>query len=160
MLYLNNKGVNNVPGSAEEVGYNDTTTQLGASNVQDAIESVSSSLSNMERIVLWENPSPKTNFPSQTITLSSDNFEYMEIYCNSIRGTQASGTRIIKNVAQKGGQAHIFSVQYTSNGVIVDSRLMTSNSDTSYTFEDNYRNTSVNNDLIIPLIIYGYKQLP
>lgn len=116
-------------------------------------------------IKLWENSAPTSDFSSQNITLSSDDYDYLIFVWDSYKGrNEVCSTFVPKgyggylNLASDyspGGGAGYYASTYI--------REATRNSDTSFTIGNCYvrygnqttRPTASTN--IIPLVIYGGK---
>lgn len=114
--------------------------------------------------ILWTNPSPTSIFGTQTITLSSDDYDMLEIFYYSLKEDKTmTSIRIIKGenmyipFTRFGGQQNY--------GIAVGYRIGTHVSDTEYTFAPglcywtnlNSENRYTYNDCAIPIYIVGYK---
>lgn len=112
----------------------------------------------MAGIVLWENPSPNVNFAAQDVTLSSDNYDVLEIYYKQ----QATSTNTLFSVrVLKGYDTRLSLPSGGSTGATNLIRGMTSKSATVYNIGNctNYSpgSSSTNNVYVIPVKIIGYK---
>lgn len=118
-------------------------------------------LSNITGTILWTNPSPTTDFSAQTITLSSDDYDVLEIYYYD--WTTAKRMKSVKAI--KGENILIDASFYSGTDYYVASREMTYNSNTSYSVGNCvslYGTTTtaiVNpiNFVCVPVKILGYK---
>lgn len=110
--------------------------------------------------VLWTNPSPTQTFASQTITLSSSDYDYLEIYFYASK----SNVRTKTVVYEKGEYG--FLMDYCASGSSVGPRTFVRNANvtnnTSVFFENGYEGYNsgeyLQNDGVIPIKIIGYKR--
>lgn len=113
------------------------------------------------RKILWTNPSPLTPFEPKSITLSSDDYDVLEIYYYD--WTTSKRMKSVK--ALKGEKILIDASFYSGTDYYVASREMTYNSNTSYSVGNCvslYGTTTtaiVNpiNFVCVPVKILGYK---
>lgn len=111
--------------------------------------------------LLWQNPNPNVQFASQNITLSSDDYDVLEIYYYD--WTTSKRMKTVK--ALKGEKILIDASFYSGTDYYVASREMTYNSNTSYSVGNCvslYGTTTtaiVNpiNFVCVPVKILGYK---
>lgn len=119
-------------------------------------------VTNITGQILWTNPAPTQNFAEQSVTLSSDDYDFYEIYflCGTSSPENqrlAYSGKLIKNYGARSSYTYA-----GSGGVNVRSRIFDMVSATSITFYDAYSATgttaySVNNSVMVPLYIIGYK---
>lgn len=110
--------------------------------------------------ILWTNPHPNYAFASQNITLSSGDYDLLEIYYYDYTLTErVSSVRIPVN--EKGNYSALFDY---NGGMYMGRRTITPNSSTSITISDCYSlitNDAIiiqlSNDWCIPLYVVGYK---
>lgn len=108
--------------------------------------------------LLWENPSPDAAFASQTITLSSSDYDALLIFyrygSNNIK-------RCMNTIMLKGYDGFLDVAQFQSGTISNVFRTITRNDDTSFTLGDTSlvigSSVTTNNNLIVPLKIYGIK---
>lgn len=102
--------------------------------------------------ILWTNPSPASAFASQTITLSSGDYDVLEIfYSLTYNPTQVKSIKVLK------GKNFVldFYDGYSSKGAI---RPVNYTNDTSLSVQNSFYNSTVNSsNYCIPLYIIGYK---
>lgn len=121
-------------------------------------------LSQFRTKVLWTNPNPSSSFGAQTITLSSDDYDYLVLIPTH---NIANGIKAPLCVMPKGYGARLCSVDASSNSTyrpMVMARDVTSVSNTQlsvsvcrYNYGTTY--TEERNDLLVPYQIIGlYKQ--
>lgn len=107
--------------------------------------------------VLWENPDPTVDFSSQTLTLSSADYDYLELYYKF--GTTYNIVSTMKTV--KGYECRMFMMAGTSNGVEAYYRDLIRYNDTSFRISTCFKavatTESETNAYIIPIKIVGYK---
>ena len=108
---------------------------------------------------LWENPNPTSSFASQNITLSSDDYDMLLlVYRRSYVDSYSSCS-----IALKGNSLFMDQANASSVGANALSRTCAYLSSTSYSFSDAVAASgttafTVNNDLLIPVAIYGIKK--
>ena len=111
--------------------------------------------------VLWQNPNPLTTFDPQNITLSSDDYNYLEIYYYDWTSTK----RMKSQKVLKGENILIDASFYSNPNFFASGRPITYNSDTSYSVGNcvalyGATTTELNqsiNFVCIPVKILGYK---
>lgn len=118
----------------------------------------------IKETVLWTNPNPNISFASQTITLSSDNYDYFECFYYNYA---VAGYRQIQSVkVPKGYSFNLATTIFAVDNLHYASRPVTRNSDTSFTFGENKGIASYNpstvitdNSWAVPIKIVGYKSI-
>jgi hypothetical protein len=103
--------------------------------------------------MLWTNTSPSSSFAAQNITLSSSDYDVLEIFCRSdSNGGLAWSVRTLKGY---GVNLEFNSTSSTNRWV----RRINRNSDTSFSADNAYKinDNSTTNDQCVPLYIVGYK---
>ena len=111
--------------------------------------------------VLWQNPNPLTTFDPQNITLSSGDYNYLEIYYYDWTSTK----RMKSQKVLKGENILIDASFYSNPNFFASGRPITYNSDTSYSVGNcvalyGATTTELNqsiNFVCIPVKILGYK---
>lgn len=94
---------------------------------------------------LWENPDPTSAFAAQTITLANDDYDFLLWIVKDCSSICSKGSGATFSIASRSsGQP----VNYIRASVYI--------SDTSYSITD--CNGGLNNDMLIPLVIYGFKK--
>lgn len=119
-------------------------------------------VTNITGQILWTNPAPTQTFAEQSITLSSDDYDFYEIYflCGTSSPENqrlAYSGKLIKSYGARSSYTYA-----GSGGVNVRSRIFDMVSATSIKFYDAYSATgataySVNNAVMIPMYVIGYK---
>lgn len=103
--------------------------------------------------ILWTNPSPTSSFVEQTITLSSGDYDFYEVYCvySNTSGSQyANGFKTIK------GKGLIIS----ENGYGTDlsiRRKVDYTDATHLLIASAYGGANIDNGYLIPIYVIGYK---
>lgn len=111
---------------------------------------------------LWVNQNPTSTFNSQDITLSSDDYDYLEVYFYDLSDNNNLNMKCTKVL--KGENATLDNVLYnSSNEFYFSTRYLRYNSDTSYTAQNtksSYNGQVVDglNFVCIPVKIVGIKQ--
>lgn len=103
---------------------------------------------------LWENPSPSSEFASQTIALSDGDYDYLMVMARYSIGDSKACPVVI------GKSGYINFSDYSSSSSMVLSLFRsfgTNYSGTSVTFSDAKNNGAKNNNYLIPTVIYGIK---
>ena len=111
---------------------------------------------------LWTNSRPDLAFASQTITLSSNDYDYLECFYYNYA---VSGYRQVQSVkVPKGYDFNLATTILASDNMHYGSRPVTRNSDTSFTFGENKGVASWNpssvrtdNSWAVPIKVVGYK---
>ncbi len=101
-------------------------------------------------VILWTNSSPSSRFNNQAITLSSSDYNYLEVYCSQTT-TGNILCPLLKIKKGYGGK-----IITKASGTICD-RNVTYTNETTLTFDKCYIGSTENNDFIIPLQVIGYK---
>lgn len=115
-----------------------------------------STLDKYKPVVLWEAPDPNmNNFPSQSITFSTSDYDYFEVYYIAYKDTRS----ILYTKVPKGHSTTLSGVFWHSSQNYIGSRGMTRESDTVYRFGNGkwYPNNQTVNDWFMPLKIIGFK---
>ena len=137
--------------SAENMAFDDTETQLGVNNVQDAI--VEMNKKNAGEL-LWTNPDITSEFASQTITFDFEDYEFLEIYYVFHRTTSVFlSQKCLANHSTVICMNDVNSI-YRRNITVSNGGLLISTCD-GYTIKTNTGFS--NNEYIIPYKIYGLK---
>ncbi len=128
------------------------------STLVDAINEVNTKNANITGTILWTNPSPSGAFASQDITLSSSDYDFLEVIFNN-QGYQ-------KSVKVPKGSSILLDGDYYVNTseIYYTFRRMYYTNDTKYGTSDGFltriqgtNNTFSNNAHCVPLYIIGYK---
>ena len=146
--------------SAADVSYNNTSSGLVATDVQDAIDEVNTSLSELSENVLtmekvWENSDPTVAFTSTEISIANiSNYKYLKILC--LLGTDRTNMINTNDIfiiektqrVDCGWDASVsrfrnFTPDIANNKITVSSGYNTDN--------------TTSNTVAIPYIIYGVK---
>ena len=139
---------------ASSVTFDNTDTGLAATNVQDAVEEVNGKLSNIKTSeILWENPSPGSNFSAQNIVLSSDRYDYLKVFFRQHNvGDGGCDTQDIL----KGKSAILPYVTFSGGSPIICVRKIKYVDDVTLSVEAEISNGSANQGYIVPIKIIGY----
>lgn len=114
--------------------------------------------------VLWNNPNPNAEFGSQNITLSSSDYDYLEVLYTA----QGSNDQYIKSTGKipKGKDIKIDDVYIqhsNTNAIRIYSRLLSYTNATTFSvnsarYASSFTSSEVNNNFAIPYKIIGYKE--
>ena len=164
LINLETTAKNNLVGAINELkGVNDTqNTEIGnltnlktieKTNLVGAINELDDKFGN----VLWTNQNPDSNFEAQTITLSSSEYDVLEVFFNT-SGGNVSSARILK-----GTNTFLSGDAFANNSIYHRFREMTRVDDTHYSFGDGKQQATYDttvgtlNSIMKPLYIIGYK---
>ncbi|MBQ0113228.1 MAG: hypothetical protein KBT03_08885 [Bacteroidales bacterium] len=123
--------------------------------------SLKKSVDNKSLNILWSNPSPNTNFASQSITLNNNNYDYL-IFQYKYR----SGANYIVGsllVTKGNGLILSYASNIADNAPVNYNRVVDYVDDTHYSFGNasaqrtNATTVATDNQWLIPLAIYGAK---
>ena len=104
---------------------------------------------------LWENPNPYSVFAAQPITLASDDYDFLLV---DVKYAYNS-SNIVNTLILAKGYSGLIGFGDIIGGISKNEyRLLTRSSDTSYSFTDAYVESTVSNNYLIPLAIYGFKK--
>ena len=103
---------------------------------------------------LWTNPNPSEAFAAQTITLNSDDYDFLLVETKyAYNSSYRVGTLILTK-----GSSGLIGFGDVFGGISKNVyRTLTRSSNTSYSFTDAHVESTVNNNYLIPLAIYGIK---
>lgn len=118
-------------------------------HIEEGIEAAHESMGE----ILWTNPNPTVSFSSQTITLSTNDYDMYEIiYYSSITQAGQMATGKIK----KGENLYLTQTYYDTQ-VRVRQREVNYSSDLSLNVQEAKNNGSTQNTDLIPIYVIGYK---
>lgn len=118
-------------------------------HIEEGIEAAHESMGK----ILWTNPNPTVSFSSQTITLSTNDYDMYEIiYYSSITQAGQMATGKIK----KGENLYLTQTYYDTQ-VRVRQREVNYSSDLSLNVQEAKNNGSTQNTDLIPIYVIGYK---
>ena len=129
--------------------------------IKSVVNNNANELSNSQGTILWTNQNPTNDFSSQTITLSSSDYDYIDIiYNNSKDRNTYESTRVYKSYAKSeiGGTfnyngkvyAGTRPIEIKENGLKIYFEPGYGSSLANYSF-------GAHNDWYIPIKIIGYK---
>lgn len=134
-------------------------------DIDTAIAAINDTLADRDPVVLWRNPNRNAPFAAQTITLSSEEYDYLEIYywdwaeSDSVGYWDLRSQKVIKYY-----NALLFAPIMYNGQAYMGVRKMVRVSPLQYNVEACYAiitanqiGVNVNNAWCIPVIIYGYK---
>lgn len=110
-----------------------------------------------EKKLLWNNPSPTTQFAAQTLSLDLSKYEAVIIKCSwqTNYNTDTQKVYQIFNYVPKDGATHYISSLLGTGNTVYANRRQVTVTDSGITFTDGWSN-GTNNVAIIPIEIYGY----
>jgi len=116
--------------------------------------------------VLWTNNAPTSDFSSQYIELSSNDYDYLIFLNMCIAGTNYSYRGLQSSIVPKGNNVSMNNIFYNDNAnvMVYSTRLGTYTNDTKYyisntifTSTDQPSNPRVDNQFTIPYMVLGIK---
>lgn len=121
-------------------------------NYTETTDSINEINTNLGGIILWTNPNPTSSFAAQTITLSSSDYDFYEIYCSYSNQT-SQYLNCYKSIKGEGTimSLHGFSTNLSAR------RKVDYNNATSLIISDANGDNATNNSYLIPRYIIGYK---
>ncbi len=126
--------------------------------IKTVVNNNATALEKTQGTILWTNPSPTSSFGAQTITLSSSDYDVLEIYCAMQTGNPND---IVSGRAIKGKNVIINCLAPTASASPMRVRRVNYTTDTSLSVESAYYGTveltATNNTYVIPLYVVGYK---
>ena len=139
-----------------KIGNLSNLTTTDKTDLVSAINEIETKEENVVGTILWTNPSPNSSFGTQDISLSSSDYDVLEIFFKD-----ESSARILKGYSTtishaEGSAGSTIKVRY---------RNITRNSDTSYNISDSTEytqqggstNWSYENSTLVPLYVVGHK---
>ena len=134
-------------------------------DIDTAIAAINDTLADRDPVILWRNPNRNAAFAAQTITLSSEDYDYLEIYywdwaeSDSVGYWDLRSQKVIKYY-----NALLFAPIMYNGQAYMGVRKMVRVSPLQYSVEACYAlitanqiGVNVNNAWCIPILIYGYK---
>lgn len=122
-------------------------------NNDDELITINTKVINITGQILWTNPSSSSSFAEQTITLSSGNYDFYEIYCvysNTSGSHYANGFKTIKGkglVISENGYGTDLSVR----------RKVDYTDATHLLISSAFGGANIDNGYLIPIYVIGYK---
>jgi hypothetical protein len=103
--------------------------------------------------VLWTNPSPTSSFAEQTITLSSGNYDFYEIYCTYNGSTASQYANGFKTIKGKG-----LIISEHGYGTDLSVRRKVDYTDATHLYISGaYAGANTDNGYLVPIYVIGYK---
>ena len=133
-------------------------TPINADNlnhIETGIKSNENLINNITGSILWSNSNPTANFSGQQITLSSSDYDVLEIYWRSNESADGFFGDTIKFLKGYGSQMEFGSPFSTSKWI----RRIVYVNDTTLNFWDclGVHDGQYHNDYDVPLYVIGYK---
>lgn len=122
--------------------------------IKSVVNNNANELTNIMGKILWNNPNPTVSFSSQTITLSTNDYDMYEVifYGSGTGADTMSSGRI-----PKGENAFLQQVYDLGDGSQIRNRSVKYVSDISLNITEGTLNGNSNNTQNIPIYIIGYK---
>lgn len=125
--------------------------KAGINTNETNISTLSTSVSNITGQILWTNSSPTSDFSSQTITLSSGDYDFLEIFfCSNVQSDNKT-FEIRKTI--KNYDVTLSTVAQNANTY----RIVRFTDATHLAVESGYVGTDVQDRRCVPLYVIGYK---
>ena len=130
---------------------NINSLKTGINTNETNISTLSTSVSNITGQILWTNSSPTSDFSSQTITLSSGDYDFLEIFfCSNVQSDNKT-FEIRKTI--KNYDVTLSTVVQNANTY----RIVRFTDATHLAVESGYVETNVQDRRCVPLYVIGYK---
>lgn len=134
------------------------------SDINDSIDDINTEVNLLKPVTLWTNPNPNNNFSASRITLSSGDYDFLEIYYYEWSGDSMS-FKDLKCVKTLKGYATVLEaiISYQSKAYIGTRRIRYTDAttlqvDTCYSLiAENVFIGQATDAWCIPVKIYGYK---
>lgn len=134
--------------------------KAGINTNETNLNTLNTKVTNITGQILWTNSDPSGDFASQTISLSSSDYDVLGIYYYDYK--------VSKNMQYtqclKGASFTLNSQLFVSGNYFIVSRVFSRTSDTSFTVDNAVgtsasapSTTALHNDQVIPVYIVGYK---
>lgn len=134
--------------------------KAGINTNETNLNTLNTKVTNITGQILWSNSDPSGDFASQTISLSSSDYDVLGIYYYDYK--------VSKNMQYtqclKGASFFLNSQLFVSDNYFIVSRVFSRTSDTSFTVANavgisasSPNTTALHNDQVIPVKIVGYK---
>ena len=134
------------------------STPLSAENFRQMETNTENAIGQVDlkftKVKMWENSSPTNDFNSQTITLSSSNYDYLMIY---YARTPASRDEVYCAIVEKNKMTELLYNDVLGGVARSWSRSVTISNNTSVAFGDCEIQGSTNNAGLVPQKIMGCK---
>lgn len=134
------------------------------SDISDSIDNINTEINSLKPVTLWTNPSPNNNFGSQSITLSSSDYSYLEIYYYEWGSDSVAWKDVQCVKTLKGYNTVLGALISFENKAFVGTRRMRYVDNTHLQVDNCYSlinesrfSTIVSNAWCVPLKILGYK---
>ena len=133
---------------------------LNTTNKESIVEAINEVKNDLSGILLWENPNPTSSFSAQNITLSSNDYDMLEIfYYSYIDRLTVNSVRV-----KKGQDANLMAIfQHQNHGWIGNRDIRYTNDTQLYVdstvsiVRNDAFSRQVENSWCIPIFIIGYK---
>lgn len=130
------------------------------STLETRLLGIETNISNIKGAILWTNSDPSGDFASQTITLSSSDYDVLGIYYYDYKVSK----NMYYTQCLKGASFTLDSQLFVAGNYFIVSRVFSRTSDTSFTVDNAVgisasapSTTALHNDQVIPVYIVGYK---
>lgn len=135
-------------------------TNLNTTNKTSIVGAINEVKNDLSGILLWENPNPTSSFSAQNITLSSNNYDMLEIFYYSYTDRLTVNSVRVK----KGQDANLMAIfQYQNHGWIGNRDIRYTNDTQLYVdstvsiVRNDAFSRQAENTWCIPIFIIGYK---
>lgn len=135
-------------------------TNLNTTNKTSIVGAINEVKNDLSGILLWENPNPTSSFSAQNITLSSNNYDMLEIFYYSYTDRVTVNSVKVK----KGQDANLMAIfQYQNHGWIGNRDIRYTNDTQLYVdstvsiVRNDAFSRQAENTWCIPIFIIGYK---
>lgn len=139
---------------------NSETLEVRGIDVLNSISSNSTEIGGLKGEILWTNPDPSVGFANQQLTLSSDDYDLLEVFFyDYIRTNRFNSVKI-----PKGEKANMFSLFDYNGSMYMGRRTADNDGDTTVSISGCYSiitgsgiDVRLSDEWMIPVYIVGYK---
>ena len=152
--YDDTKNVKEAINEVDNLLGNTDISAIGDGTVTGGLDALNGKLSSIKTSeILWENPSPGSNFSAQNIVLSSDRYDYLKVFFRQHNvGDGGCDTQDIL----KGKSASLPYVTFSGGSPIICVRKIKYVDDVTLSVAAEVSNGSANQGYIVPIKIIGY----
>lgn len=139
---------------------NNETLEVKGTNITSSISTNTTSINGLKGSILWTNQNPNVGFTGQQITLSSDDYDMLEVFFYDYNQTNRFNSVRIP----KGDSSNMFTLFDYNGGMYMGRRTANNDGDTTITISGCYSiitnsqlNVQLSNEWCVPVYIVGYK---
>jgi hypothetical protein len=128
-------------------------TDQNINDLKAGVNANETTINQIKGTILWTNPNPASSFASQTITLSSGDYDFYEVYFTYNEASAIHYANGFKSIKGKGLIA--IDIGYFNQALL--RRKVDYTDSTHLLISDGMSGGSVDNGYLIPIYVVGYK---